>query len=211
MNRSSRLRTHRFGPRIEGLEGRELLSAVPGAAPTPRAMRAAEMRRVHAPTPTSGRWSWLADTYWYVPTANLPALIYGPTNGTLVPVQDQTVYHISGYRSGYFWGETVTQLGTGSPLSSSLVGSVTPQGRVLLSFTSTSGTMTQGYGTMTRKAGQWTMENQMFTAPSGSLQIGHWAYMVQTRPGLKSWSSLPYVGVSVPTFLGNYSGSRPGL
>ena len=61
--------------------------------------------------------------------------------------------------------------------------------------------MTEGYGTMVKKNGQWTMENQMFTGSSDT-QIGHWAYMVQTRPGMASWESLPSVNVSVPTFFG---------
>ncbi|WP_165247871.1 hypothetical protein [Paludisphaera soli] len=116
---------------------------------------------------------------------------------------DQTVYHVSGYRNGYFWGETVSQLGSGEPMSSALVGSVTPQGRVLLTFSSST-EVVQGFGQMTRKHGQWTMENQMFTPTSSGAQVGHWAYMVQTRPGMKSWNALPAVGVSVPTFLANY-------
>src|ERR1700679_3521543 len=37
-----------------------------------------------------------------------------------------------------------------------------------------------------RKARPWkrTMENQMFTLPTERSQIGHWAYMLQTRPGV---------------------------
>jgi hypothetical protein len=90
-----------------------------------------------AVSPTVARWSWLADTYWFVPVRNLPAVLYNSTTGTL------------------------------------------------------------------------QMEKQMFTAPSETLQIGHWAYMVQTRPGMASWKSLPSVGESVPAFLdqGASSGS----
>ena len=86
-----------------------------------------------------------------------------------------------------------------------MVGSVTPEGKVLLTFTQTSTnaspSITNGYGVMQRKFGQWTMENQMFTSPTERLQIGHCAYMLQTRPGMASWYSLPSAGVSVPTFL----------
>lgn len=166
-----------------------------------------------AVAPTVRRWSWLAGTYWYVPTSNLAAVLFNSSTGTLAPVSDQTVFQVTGYRDGYFWGKTVTQLGSSSPSGTSLVGSVTPQGRVLLTFTQTSGTsgptVTEGYGTMRRKFGQWTMENQMFTSPGETLQVGHWAYMVQTRPGLPSWESLPSAGVSVPTFLGEVGGSGP--
>ena len=42
-----------------------------------------------------------------------------------------------------------------------------------------------------------------------TLQIGHWAYMVQTHPGLPSWESLPSAGVSVPAFLSEAEGSGP--
>lgn len=173
--------------------------------PSPRSMS-------HAASPTAKRWSWLANTYWYVPTRNLPATLFNSTTGTLAAVSDQTVFHITGYRNGYFWGKVVTQLGSSSASSSSLVGSVTPEGRVLLAFTQTSSSsspsVTEGYGQMQRKRGQWTMENQMFTSPVEQLQIGHWAYMMQTHPGLPSWNSLPSAGVSVPTFLSE--GNSPG-
>ncbi len=155
--------------------------------------------------PTKGRWSWLANTYWYVPANNLAAVLYDSEAGVVSPVQDQTVFYIAGYRAGYFWGESVTQLDHSSPTTASVLASVTPQGRVLLTFTRTSSnsspSITEGFGVMTREYRQWTMENQMFTSPIETLQIGHWAYMVQTRPGIASWNSLPLVDQSVPQFL----------
>jgi len=167
----------------------------------------------HAPRVTARRWAWLENTYWYVPARNLRAVVFDPSSNALAPVSDQTVYHITGYREGYFWGKCVTQLGSGSASGSSLVGSVTPQGKILLSFTSndssSSPSVTLGYGVMQRKAGGWTMENQMFTSPDSSVQIGHWAYMVQTRPGLRSWRSLPGSGLSVPDFLNQVDSTPP--
>jgi hypothetical protein len=205
-----RLRRRRGGISVETLEGRVLLSTLPAARmmmrPTAE-VRAATSHRSELPGPTASRWAWLTNTYWYVPNPNLSAVVFDPSTGALASVQDQTVYHISGYRNGYFWGETVTQLGQSAPTSSALVGSVTPQGRLLLSFTSSGNSIT-GYGVMTRKAGGWTMENQMFSITSDA-QVGHWAYMVQTRPGMRSWASLPAVNVSVPTFLSNYNASVP--
>lgn len=195
-------------PGLQPLEGRLLLSQTPGLPVPHCAAEVALMCRGGAMTPNPSRWAWLANTYWYVPTPNLPATVFNPQTGTIVPVLDQTVYHITGYRSGYFWAETVTQIGQGTPTSSALVGSVTPQGRLLLSFTSTQNVV-PGYGVMTRHGGGWTMENQMFTETSSGSQVGHWAYMVQTRPGMKSWRSLPSAGVSVPTFLSHYSGPTP--
>lgn len=47
-------------------------------------------------------WRWLNGTTWYVPSSGLPAYVYTPPNNTLTPVQDQTVYTITGYRNGYF-------------------------------------------------------------------------------------------------------------
>ena len=164
-------------------------------------------------SPTVRRWAWLADSYWCVPTRNLPAVIFSSSTNTLAPVRDQTVFQITGYREGFFWGKSVTQLGSSTPSVSSMVGSVTPQGRVELTFTATGDTsdptVTEGFGQMRRKFGRWTMENQMFTSPGGTAQLGHWAYMVPTHPGLPSWNALPGVGVSVPTFLAEAGGSAP--
>jgi hypothetical protein len=129
--------------------------------------------------PIVRRWSWLANAYWYVPPPNLPAVVYNSTTGSRRIVSDQTVFHIKNYFDGYFWGDTVTQLGPTPAVSSTLLGSVTPQGKVLLTFTQTSGSsspsITSGFGTMRRRFGKWTMENQMFTSPSATIQIGHWA------------------------------------
>ena len=148
-----------------------------------------------AVAPTVRRWSWLADTYWYVPTRNLPAVLFNSSTGTLAPVNDQTVFQITGYREGYFWGKTVTQLGSSSASSSSLVGSVTPQGRVLLTFTATSSTsspsVTEGYGTMQRKAGQWTMENQMFTRPARRSRSGTGRTWSRRIPGCRAGIPCP--------------------
>ncbi len=192
-------------------------ATLPGERPVPSAVRLGNHPARHpvstAVFPTVKRWSWLAGTYWYVPTSNLPAVLFNSSTGTLAPVSDQTVFHITGYRDGYFWGKTVTQLGSSSASCSSMVGSVTPEGKVLLTFTQTSSSsspsITEGFGTMQRKVGQWTMENQMFTSPSETLQIGHWAYMVQTHPGLPSWKSLPSAGISVPAFLSQCDGCGP--
>jgi hypothetical protein len=77
-------------------------------------------------------------------------------------VSDQTVFHITGYGDGSFWGDAVTQLGSSSPSNSTMLGSATPEGKVLLTFTTTSAnsspSIADGYGTMVRKYGQWTMQ-----------------------------------------------------
>lgn len=159
---------------------------------------------VPASAATVRNWSWLNGTTWYVPTTGLPAYVYSPGTNQLIPVQDQTVYTITGYRNGYFWGRTATQLGDNAVTCKSLVGSVTPEGQIYLTFTDyphdANAVTTIGVGTMVFKAYQWTMANQMSTGSSAA-QVGHWAYMVQTRPGMASWTSLPGVNVSVPEFM----------
>jgi len=161
-------------------------------------------------TAGSSDWSWLTNTYWIVPPQNLPSLLFNPSSNTLLPAADQTVYHITGYRGGYFWGKNVARIGKLPLNCSSLVGSVTPAGRVLLSFTTVNSdqsvTVQQGFGDMVLQGHAWTMLNQ--TSTSG---FAHWAYMVQSKPGDASWNSLPGVGASVPDFLSQCPGSGPHL
>lgn len=157
-------------------------------------------------------WRWLEGTTWYVPTSGLPAYVYTPGNNTLVAGPDQTVYTITGYRNGFFWGRTATKFDTTAISCKSLVGSVTPEGKVYLTFTnspwSAGDTWTIGVGNMVMKNRQWTMVNQMSTG--GTLaQIGHWAYMLRTRPGQASWYSLPGVNMSVPDFMQTCLNSAP--
>ena len=159
-------------------------------------------------------WRWLNGTTWYVPTTGLPAYIYSPDGNQLVPIQDQTVYTITGYRNGYFWGRTASKLGSYDVSCLSLVGSVTPEGKIYLTFTAypyvDDPEPTIGVGTMTRKQSQWTMENQM-SSGSATAQVGHWAYMVQTRPNTASWSSLPGVNMSVPDFMAPCADAAPAV
>lgn len=186
------------------------------------AHRAVPARHRGNAAPTSGRWGWLANTYRYVPPTNVPAVLLvsaDPDAPLVVPVADQTAFHITGYLKGYFWGIAATRLGTSAPSYSSMLGSVTPEGKVLLLFQQMSGpsgpTITEGIGRVTPEFGRWTMENQMFTSPgiqsADGLQVGLWAYMVRTHPGLPSWNSLPSVGVSVPQFPAGSPGPGPHL
>ncbi|WP_036281290.1 hypothetical protein [Methylocystis sp. ATCC 49242] len=142
--------------------------------------------------------------------ANLPSLLFNPSSNVLLPAADQTVYHITDYRGGYFWGKNVTKVGRLPVACSSLVGSVTPTGRVLLSFTSVksdgSESVQQGFGEMVLQGHAWTMLNQTSTS-----SFAHWAYMVQSKPGDASWRSLPGVRQSVPDFLAQCPGSGPQI
>ena len=155
-------------------------------------------------TRVDSAWAWLAGTYWYVPAENLLAYIARPATQQVVPVEDQTVFHITGYRDGYFWGDTVVQLGEQQRTCYFLMGSVTPSGNVLLTFTSRDDSaqpvVTHGSGVMCLYNGVAAMLNQMASGPAEVL-VSHWAYMLQTREGDASWESLPGVNVPVPEFM----------
>jgi hypothetical protein len=168
----------------------------------------------HARAAVGDRWSWLEGTTWYVPESGLLAMASRPSLTTPVPVSDQTVYVIQGYKAGYFWGTTAVkyqkQGGTSaaSPSCLQLVGSVTPNGQLHLTFTpkSSSGTKpaeaTTGTGAMVRPNGQWMMLNQMATQPVADVLLSHWAYMKQcTKAGGPCENGLPGVGVSASSFL----------
>ena len=143
-------------------------------------------------------WSFLQNSYWYVPAANLLAVLSSVEGGvgTVAPIDDQTVFYIKSYQSGYFSGTVATELTIGGqpsgPTCFFLVGSVTPEGAVNLSFTPTgsSGVPTIGIGTMRFRDAQWEMENQMSTN-GGSGTVSHWAYMVQCKAGQSCMNSLP--------------------
>jgi hypothetical protein len=169
--------------------------------------------------PNRADWSWLAGTYWYVPPGSLPALQLDPDENTLTWVADQTVWHITGYRNGYFWGasatmlhdagETVPRRGPGSrPVRFSMLGTITPEGRVHLTFvradSSSAQSATIGIGCAVRRGEGFSLEMQMSSGTS--TRTAHWAYMMPVRPGDPSWESLPGVGLSVPEML---EGSEP--
>ncbi|WP_145998754.1 hypothetical protein [Methyloterricola oryzae] len=161
---------------------------------------------------TTKQWAWLAGTFWYVPAKNLSAYTYSPITNTLRFLSDQTVFHITGYSEGYFYGSVVAQIDSNTPSCQSVIGSVTPDGKVYLTFNilpySAENSPTIGLGTMVQKLKRWTMINQMSTGPN-ALQVGHWAYMVQTNPRQPSWNSLPGIGVSVPQFLSQCPDNSP--
>ncbi|CAH1692445.1 Outer membrane autotransporter protein [Hyphomicrobiales bacterium] len=69
------------------------------------------------PTNSSPRWAWTAGTPWRIVS---PALFGTGAPGTLV---------ITDYKNGYFWG--LGKGPAGSPTTYTLLGSITPEGRVL--------------------------------------------------------------------------------
>lgn len=163
------------------------------------------------PSPVLSPWSWLKDTYWCVPSVNLPALRFDQDDNTLTWLIDQTVWHISGYRIGYFWGvssaimrtagEEAPKRGPGSqPQGTTMLGSITPEGRVHLTFIQKSGSVVIGLGELVQRGAEWAFEMQMSTTLR-TKTTAHWAYMIQVQPGDPDWDSLPGVGLSVPDML----------
>lgn len=146
-----------------------------------------------------GQWESLEDTYWYVPTPYLPAVVLVNTDPTrFETVVDQTVWHITKVFDGYVIGEVATSFG-GGWIYSTLVGSITPSGAVSFSFTpeDPDSDITVGIGSMVAHAGEWFFEMQMTTG-SGSASVTHWAYMAETDPDERSWYSLPgYPGTGI--------------
>jgi len=152
-------------------------------------------------------WDFLRNSYWYVPAPNLRALQYVSGSNALEWEQDQTVWHISGYDGGYFWGVSSVALisqGTASPPRQlTFVGTVTPEGQVQISFIQNGllrDSVTTGLGQMIRLNNQWAFQMHMATA-SASGQLLHWANMLQTREGEESWRQLPGTNLSVPAML----------
>lgn len=131
-------------------------------------------------------WEFLEDSYWYVPTAYLGA--FASSGGSLVPLVDQTLWHITNVVDGYVSGEVRTTLGNGW-VTSTLVGSITPEGSVSFSFAE--GTdLTIGAGRMVERDGDWYFEMQMTTG-TGAANVSHWAYMAEVADGDRAWDSLP--------------------
>src|SRR5262249_36864747 len=82
----------------------------------------------------SAAGDWLDDTYWYVPTTYLPALLaINTSQPRIVTVTDQTVWHFDDYDAGYITGISATNIGFGWSYML-LVGSVTSDGSVKFSF-----------------------------------------------------------------------------
>ena len=164
--------------------------------------------------PNPSDWRWLENTYWYVTPENLSALQFDPDDNTLAWIVDQTVWQITGYRNGYFWGISSTLVkqpdgqilkhGPGSkPVSFSMLGTITPDGKVYLTFIPVIAPSHQsaviGVGCVTQHQGSMSFEMQM---SSGSdTRTAHWAYMMRVEPNDPAWESLPGVGISVPEML----------
>ncbi|MBI3231243.1 MAG: hypothetical protein HYZ45_14090, partial [Burkholderiales bacterium] len=140
------------------------------------------------------------------------SLQFNTSDDQLVWQGDQTVWHLTGYQNGYFWGACAAAMFAEGDLNSDtpptiqqnrIVGTVTAEGHVLINFVSGSRlreSVIVGYGNMVQGDGQWAFQMQMSTGMAGR-QVLHWANMQQTRPGEASFLKLPGVQYSVPEIL----------
>lgn len=155
---------------------------------------------------------WLVNTHWYVQTPDLPALRYDPDSRQLDWLVDQAVWHIQGYGNGYFWGVSATLLyeaGSEVPKqgprarrhTSTMLGTVTPEGRVHITFIqgSSAENAVLGIGSLIEHEGVPSFEMQMSTGSRS--RVLHWAYMLPVKEGDAAWDCLPGVNMSVPKFL----------
>jgi hypothetical protein len=146
------------------------------------------------------------NTTWVVPPQTLLAYLYD--NGNTTAVSDQTVWVISNYNKGYFSGQSYTSIDNSLLSQRYLIGSVTSQGRVFITFysgTSTSTDLVTGIGNLSVKSsGQCSFIMQMNSGQNGVSGLTHWSYMIPVNPGDAFYNNLPGTNMSVPEFLAQF-------
>lgn len=141
------------------------------------------------------------NSIWIVP--NITLLAYVTVNNISVKASDQTVWTIDKYEGGYIFGTAYVTI-DGKPNSkTTLVGSITPLGDVLLAFHDND-IITSGYGKFKKINGKWRFVMQANTLNSLSVVIvgvSHWSYMIQITKCDPEYFRLPGVNISVPQFI----------
>jgi hypothetical protein len=147
---------------------------------------------------------FIENSIWVVPPSTL--LAYSYSSGTVTPIVDQTVWVISSYNDGFFLGKSYAALGGTATLSQmNLLGTITNEGAVYITFyplsgSTTSSDLVNGIGSFTKQQGIYCFTMQM-NSGSSTNGLSHWSYMVSVTPGTPYYESLPGVGLSVPQFL----------
>lgn len=159
-----------------------------------------------APTSTDNYQHCFQNSTWVVPPKTLLAYLYD--NADTTPVSDQTVWVISGYNQGYFTGQSYSAINNSILSQKYLIGSVTSDGKVLITFysgTSISTSLISGTGTLnTKSSGQCYFIMQMNSGQNGVSGLTHWSYMVAANPGDALYENLPSTNMSVPQFLARF-------
>jgi hypothetical protein len=170
------------------------------AAPTLERPAAAAAR---GPVVAYDRWKWFEDTYWIVPQNGIYSVLHLQEQNQFVVVRGQTVFHITDYFNGYWTGAVVVRLSRALvPSCQYVLGQVTPEGQVQMTMYDTTDGSVVNYptGTMVKKKGEWTMVNEMTNVVQGGT-LSHWAYMVQSKRGDRTWNDLPFAHQSIPKFM----------
>lgn len=145
------------------------------------------------------------NSIWIVPSSTLRAYLITGENEPKAVI-DQTVWIIDSYSNGYIFGTSYASLDRVPVSKRKLIGSITPQGDVLISFYSDSDSnVITGSGKFEQrdrhrcKRDSWQFIMQMNQV--STLTISHWSYMVRTSPRKETYHHLPGVGISVPEFI----------
>lgn len=151
-------------------------------------------------------WKWFKDTYWIVPKSGVYSVIHSPTDNSFNVIRGQTVFHITDYFNGYWTGSVVVKITKAQvPSCQTVLGQVTPDGHVFMTmYDATTGLVRNNpVGMMVKVKRQWTMVNQMTSAAGsdGTSTMSHWAYMVQSKKGDRTYARLPFSGQSIPEFM----------
>jgi hypothetical protein len=161
-------------------------------------------------------WSWLKDTYWYCPALDMLAM-QTQSETAFIWMVDQTVWRITGYRDGYFWGAASTLLtpfgdtpDATQKSDSTFFASITPEGRVHISFVHSNLATTLGIGVAGAREGHTQFSMQMSSGPGGSMAV-HWAQMQLVTPDDPAWSRLPGAGISVPAMVDDIVPPQPAV
>lgn len=144
---------------------------------------------------------------WIVPPQTLLSYLYD--NGVVTPADDQTVWVIASYDQGYFSGQSYTAIDITTLSQKYMIGSVTSEGKVFITFysgTSASTDLVSGVGTLNVKSsGQCYFTMQMNSGQNGVSGLIHWSYMLPVNPGDVYYQNLPGTGgMSVPQFLSQF-------
>lgn len=146
------------------------------------------------------------NTTWLVPPQTL--LAYSYNNGSISQVSDQTVWVFSTYNNGYFSGISYTSLDNVILSQRYLIGTVTADGRVLITFysgVSISTDLVSGMGTLNiNSSGQCTFIMQMNSGTNGVSGLTHWSYMVPVNPGDPFYNRVPGTTLNLPDYLAQF-------
>lgn len=178
------------------------LGALPGLA-SAAPMDAEDTAADRGPVVEYDRWAWFKDTYWIVPQNGIYSILHIQAKNAFVVVRGQTVFHITDYFNGYWTGAVVVKLSRALvPSCQYVLGQVTPEGKVFMTMYDAADGSIVNYpvGTMVKKKGEWTMVNEMTNVVDGGT-LSHWAYMVQSAPGDRTFEKLPFANESIPNFM----------